>query len=512
MSLVDELGLPDLPGVAGEGSTTDLSFVQFLLMWNWAQGRSTPLLHERLAFWMEKHWRTGLRRLLLTVFRDAGKSTIVGLFCCWILRRAPDLRILVLSAEHNLACKMTRAIRRIIERHPATAGLLPDSHESWTQDQLTVRRVLVQRDPSVLARGIGANITGSRADVIICDDVEVPNTSGTPHKRRELRDKLREISFILVPGGSQVYVGTPHTYYSIYGRIAHVEIGEDRPFLHDFRQLNIPIVDSQGQSAWPERFTAAEIERLRLEVGPTRFRSQMLLEPTRSDDIRLDPDRLQPYALPLSGPHGAGVRGLRIGRRAVVATMAAWDPAYARPESGDGSAIAAVMLDNEGHYWLHAMEYLDPHRDRPPELDEATYSCRLAIAFARRLHVGRMLVETNGVGRFLPSILRKEIRAQGGGLTVLENHVSLAKDRRILEAFDPLLAARRLHVHEAIWGTPFIEEMREWRAGGKHRDDGLDAVAACILAMPARIGESPVSRSWGGHGEAGFAAQTLFNV
>jgi hypothetical protein len=32
-----------------------------------------------------------------------------------------------------------------------------------------------------------------RADVIICDDVEVPNTCDTPGKRLDLRQRLSEI-------------------------------------------------------------------------------------------------------------------------------------------------------------------------------------------------------------------------------------------------------------------------------------------------------------------------------
>ena len=61
---------------------------------------------------------------------------------------------------------------------------------------------------------------------MICDDVEVPNTAGTQHKRLELRERLREASFVLVPDGTQLYIGTPHSYYSIYADEARPELGE----------------------------------------------------------------------------------------------------------------------------------------------------------------------------------------------------------------------------------------------------------------------------------------------
>ena len=107
------------PGRAdtGCGPLGDIGFVEFVWSWNHLQGRSTPPLHTRMACWLEQSWRRGDRRLLLMVFRDAGKSTLVGLFCAWLLGYDPSLRLLVLSAESGLATKMTRNVRRIIERH-----------------------------------------------------------------------------------------------------------------------------------------------------------------------------------------------------------------------------------------------------------------------------------------------------------------------------------------------------------------------------------------------------------
>ena len=55
-----------------------------------------------------------------------------------------------------------------------------------------------------------------RADLIICDDVEVPNTSNTAQKRENLRERLRELDFILSPGGAIIYIGTPHAMDTIY--------------------------------------------------------------------------------------------------------------------------------------------------------------------------------------------------------------------------------------------------------------------------------------------------------
>src|SRR5690349_20890136 len=53
------------------------------------------------------------------------------------------------------------------------AGEPSESPENWAMDRFTVARQAVLRDPSMLAQGLSGNITGARADLIICDDVEV---------------------------------------------------------------------------------------------------------------------------------------------------------------------------------------------------------------------------------------------------------------------------------------------------------------------------------------------------
>ncbi len=157
----------------------DTTFFSFLDAWNRSQRMATPALHERIARWFDERVARGARRMLLLAFRGAGKSTLLGLLAAWLLRLDPERRILVLAAETPLAAKTVRTVRRILERHPDTEALRPKRAEEWAADRLTVPREGISRDPSLLARGIGANITGAHADVVICDDVEVPNTCGT---------------------------------------------------------------------------------------------------------------------------------------------------------------------------------------------------------------------------------------------------------------------------------------------------------------------------------------------
>lgn len=193
-----------------------LDFIHFLKIWCEIQEISLPTHHRKIASWLQKLYSSDKKRGLLLAFRSSGKSTIVGLFCSWLLYINPDIRILVVAADTILAKKMVRNIKRIVELHPLLEGIRPKKKQEWASGSFTVERNLALRDPSVMAVGLGANATGSRADVIICDDVEVPKNCDTYQKRCDLRQKLLELNFILVPNGLQIYIGTPHTLDTIY--------------------------------------------------------------------------------------------------------------------------------------------------------------------------------------------------------------------------------------------------------------------------------------------------------
>ena len=453
-----------------------VGFGAFLDAWNARQGMDTPELHKRIAQWLEERWGEGETRILLMAFRAAGKSTIVGVFAAWLLYRRPDLRILVLAAEGALARKMVRNVKRIIERHPYTQGMKPKRTDQWAADYFTVERGPETRDPSMLARGVMSNFTGSRADVVICDDVEVPNTCGTVEKREELRNRLREMAYVLVAGGSQIYVGTPHTYYSVYADVPRKEIGEDQPFLMDFKRMSVPIVDEAGKSAWPERYSEDAIERMKRETGPNKFQSQMMLQTINILDSRLDVELLQYYncdfeVCPVKGKYHLGHQELR-------RMIGFWDPSTASSK-GDESVVAIVYMDIGGNYYVHHLSYI--RIDRKSAEDEMTQQCRIAAQAAQDFHVTQMKVEDNGLGKYFPAALgrmMKEISCHRARAIAVSNRRN--KDQRIIEAFDAPLAAGRLFVHERIKDTPFIREMREWKPGGKSRDDGLDAVAGAL--------------------------------
>ncbi len=462
--------------------------LEFIWIWNRVAGLPTPALHRRVARWLEAREAAGDRRLLLMAFRGMGKSTLVGLFCAWRLYRDPATRILVLAADHALATRMVAQVRRILARHPLCGALLPEHGEGeWASDRFTVAREAVLRDASMLAAGIGGNVTGARADFVICDDVEVAGNCDTPAKREELRARLTEAEFILTPGGTTLFVGTPHSAESLYAE------GPEAA-LPGYARLVLPILDAAGESAWPERFPVEAVARLRDRVGPLAFQRQMLLQPVAEEAMRLDPALIARYAAEPDYREANGRGVLTLMGRQLVSGGAWWDPAFGRPGTGDASVLAATYADGEGRHYLHRIAYLT--HDPAAELDPATQQCRQVAAILKDLLMPVVRVETNGIGRFLPGILRGELSRAAHHCTVVETASRTAKSARILGALDPVLAARRLSAHEGVFRTRFAAEMAAWRPDtpGLH-DDALDALAGCLLAEPVRMPSYPPPRA-----------------
>ncbi|MFA7277279.1 MAG: phage terminase large subunit [Pseudobdellovibrionaceae bacterium] len=476
------------------------SFPLFVILWNKIQGQSTPAVHLKIARFLNMSREEAHPRVLLMAFRACGKSSITGLYCAWCLWRDPALRILVLSADLALARKMVRNVKRIIEKHPMTCHLKPPHPDQWGAERFTVVRPAELRDPSMLAKGVTTNLTGTRADLIICDDVEVPRTSDSLQKRLDLRERLRELDYILTPAGQQIYIGTPHHFHSIYADKPRAEYGEEAPFLDGFKRLVIPVLSHDGVSVWPERFTMETIDSIRRATGPMQFQSQMMCEPVNMAESRINPDLLHFYEGDAVYREAGGRGFIHVGDQAMASVAAWWDPAFGSA-GGDRSVLAILYTGNDGRYWLHHLALLTnvPHASE----DEATQQCRKVAATLAQFHVPSVAIETNGIGKFLPAILRREIArhvASGGApCGVREVTSRRPKSLRILEAFDAVLAARALYVHRSVLTTPFVTEMRDWRPHApSQKDDCLDAVAGALSLAPVRMtprgGES--GRSW----------------
>lgn len=473
-----------------------LTFPVFFSAWASLNGWEVPAFHWQVCQFLDndENWRHFTA--VLEVFRGAGKSTIVGLYIVYRLVKDPTLRFLVLSADDRSATRISNDCRSIITRHPWAKHLRGKDTE-WKQHRFTVVGATDARNPSVSAHGITSNITSARADIIVYDDVETPKTSSNEEARYHLRQKLQESTHILVPRGKKLYIGTPHSYESIYPEIV----------AQGCSSLVLPLIinptgefpEIRGQSRWPERFDQEDITRRQRTSKKGNFLSQYQLIAVDVEDSFLDPAEVRTYGDEIEFSWAQGQQQAYIGDTRLAGVSAFWDPALAgRQRKGDSSVLAIVYSDTAGHYYIHRLISL--HGD-PDE------QCGQVRDAALKWRVPVVQVETNGIGAFLPQVLLKHVRGLGIGVDGI--YTSVKKEKKILEALETPLYAGALHIHEEVLKTPFIEQLRDFNPyKSAIHDDFIDAPASAIQAGPIRIGRGsalggPVLDRWGEHSGAG---------
>ena len=124
--------------------------------------------------------------MVIQGFRGLGKSWLTSAFVDWSLLLDPTMNILVISASKDRADAFTNFTLRLIKEIPHLQHLIPQSHQRQSAIGFDVAPAPPAHATSVKSLGINSQITGSRADIIIFDDVEVPNNSMT----QGMRDKL----------------------------------------------------------------------------------------------------------------------------------------------------------------------------------------------------------------------------------------------------------------------------------------------------------------------------------
>lgn len=162
----------------------------------------------------------GPRRKVIEAFRGVGKSWITSAYVCWRLRLNPHLNFLVVSASKDRSDQFSTFTKRLIYEMPLLHPLRPRQGQRDSNIAFDVGPAGISHSPSVKSVGITGQLTGSRADEIIADDVESLNNSLTHTLRESLSERIKEFDAILKPGGTTTFLGTPQTEMSIYNDLA----------------------------------------------------------------------------------------------------------------------------------------------------------------------------------------------------------------------------------------------------------------------------------------------------
>lgn len=478
-----------------------------------------------------KYLATGPDRSIIEAFRGCGKSFVTSAFVVWLLLRDPQIKIMVVSATKERADAFSSFTKRLIGEVDFLQHLRPRAGQRDTLLAFDVGPALTDHSPSVKSVGITGQLTGSRANVIIADDIEIPGNSFTQDARDKLSELVKEFDAVIKPYDPRtmrekpriIYLGTPQCEMSLYNELRErgyeariwpllYPSTEDQvkykgalaPYITQPLEFDYGLV---GSTTEPTRFDMADIEKRRLSYGKAGFALQFQLD-TSLGDAEKYPLKLEDLVVMDVGPNKApsdythmrnpeyvlkdlpnvGLAGDRFYRPHWVSTQ---------KEEYTG---AIMVIDPSGRgkdetTWCIAKMYagnifipeLSGSRDG---YGEATL-VHLAKT-AKRHKVNKIFIESNFGDGMFGQLLKPHLQ-RIYPCTLEEVRNSVQKERRIIDTLEPVMAEHRLVIDPRVIQQDYEETENDLHyclmhqltritaeRGALRHDDRLDALAMAV--------------------------------
>lgn len=467
----------------------------------------------------------GPKRSIIEAFRGVGKSWLTAAFVVWLLLRNPQLKIMVVSASKDRADAFSTFVKRIINELPICEHLRTKAGQRDSMISFDVGPATPDQSPSVKSVGITGQLTGSRADIIIADDVEVLNNSATQAMRDKLSELVKEFDAILKPLETSriIYLGTPQCEMSLYNALPErgyeVRVWPaqypDEKKVQNYKGRLAPIIykdledgASAGDPTDPVRFTHEDLMERRVSYGAAGFAMQFMLDTTLSDtekyplklkdlitqSLALDRGPLKlswasEKTLILSDLEAMGLTGDRFYSPFWVdrENMKEWEgTVLAIDPSGRGSDETgyAVVSQLGGNLFLRASGGL-----------RGGYSMENleTLANIAKLYKAKQIIIEANFGDGMYTELIKPVLGRIYPCTVEEVKHSTQKERRIIDTLEPVMNTHRLVVDKAVVEKDYndtqadpayslfyqMTRITKERGALKH-DDRLDALAIAV--------------------------------
>ena len=186
------------------------------------EGREPSWLHPSMKY----EQGSNPDRVLINIPPNHAKSMTVTVdYVTWQVARNPNFRVLIVSQTQRLAADFLYAIKQRLT-HPTYADLqnayaagvgFNSKSASWQATRITFGDELrdsSEKDPNIEAVGIGGQIYGKRADMIIVDDAVT--LSNANDFERQIKWLTQDVRSRLNPGAKLVIIGTRVASVDLY--------------------------------------------------------------------------------------------------------------------------------------------------------------------------------------------------------------------------------------------------------------------------------------------------------
>jgi len=435
----------------------------------------------RAQYAIADYLQHGPKRLQIQAFRGVGKSWITGAFVLWTLFNDPERKIMIISASKERADNMSIFLQKLIIETPWLNFLRPKSDDSrWSRISFDVN-CSPHQAPSVKSVGITGQLTGSRADLMILDDVEVPGNSMTELMREKLIQLCTEAESILTPKSDSriMYLGTPQTTFTIYRKLAERSY---RPLVWPARyprrtnitqyegllapELQVDI--DEGAEEWTptdDRFTDDDLLEREASMGRSNYMLQFQLDTSLSDAEKfplkmadlvvtsVNPTTAPDNVVWCSDPQNVIKDAPTVGLPgdyfySPMQLQGEWGP-YSETicsvdPSGRGSdeTAACYLSQRNGIIYLHEVRaYRDGYSDQTL-LD--------ILAGCKKFGVTSLVIETNFGDGIVSELFKKHLIQTKQNISVEEVRANVRKEDRIIDSLEPVLNQHRLVVDRSV--------------------------------------------------------------
>lgn len=236
-----------------------------------------PEVHVELQRALSQH-----RHALVELPRDHGKSTQICGRVLWELGRNPSLRIKIICANDPIAAERSRFLRDAIENSDALHEIFPSLNATtpWSADAFTIVRPGDVIGPSVAAFGVGAGSTGTRADLLICDDaVDVRSIHSKVERDRVADYFTNNLMNLLEPDGRCWVLFTPWHLDDLNARLKRNEL----------YALFHRAIGSDLQPVWLSKWPSIRLAARKNEIGSASFARGYRLVPVSEEETPIRP-------------------------------------------------------------------------------------------------------------------------------------------------------------------------------------------------------------------------------
>lgn len=455
-------------------------------------------VHREIFRWMQDYTLFGKGKALtanklIMLPRAHLKSHMVATWCAWIIARHPEVTMLYVSATAELAITQLYAVKNILassvfQRYfPEYIHPQEGKREKWSSTKLSVdhpkRRKEGIRDATIAVAGLTTNTTGWHADVIVADDLVVPENAYTEDGRESVSKKASQFTSIRNAGGFTMACGTryhPSDIYDTWKKQFYDVFNDDYEVVDKAPVWEIKeyVVEVDGIFIWPRMvrsdgksygFDPQILARIRAEYSDqTQFFAQYYNNPNDPGSARLSRDKFQYYNSRFLRKEGGAWKYK--GRRLNV--YAAVDFAFSLSKAADYTAIVVIGVDSEGDIYV-----LDIDRFKSDKTIE--YFKHIAVLHSK-WGFKKLRAEVTVAQQIIVNDIKDHCKREGLSISVDEyrpTRTEGSKEERIAAALEHRYDSLKVWHFEG-GHTPVLEE--ELVQARPAHDDIKDALASAV--------------------------------